>query len=154
VGLVSSGTSREESAFMDASESGADAFFLATSKLVPQDFDTALDIYDAHECTAGSPCITPPPPPPPPPCTTEASCKPAPTPQPEIFGAPASATFTGLGNLAPEPAKPPAKPKPLTQKQKLAKALSTCRAKYKHSKARRTTCERKARKAYATKAKP
>jgi hypothetical protein len=148
IGLISSGTSREESAFMDASESGADVFFLTSSKLLPQDFDSALDIYDAHECTTGSPCITPPPPPAPP-CTTEASCKPAPTPQPEIFGAPASATFTGLGNLTPEPPKPPAKPKPLTQKQKLTKALTACRSKYRHSKSRRAKCERHARKAYA-----
>jgi DNA-binding beta-propeller fold protein YncE len=149
VGLISSGTSREESAFMDASQSGADVFFLTSSKLVPEDFDTALDIYDAHECTTGSPCITPPPPTPPP-CTTEASCKPAPTPQPEIFGAPASATFTGLGNLTPEPSPPPTKPKPLTQKQKLAKALTACRSKYRHSKSRRAKCERNARKAHAT----
>jgi DNA-binding beta-propeller fold protein YncE len=150
VGLVSSGTNREESAFLDASETGGDVFFLTSARLAPQDFDIALDVYDAHECTPASPCI-PPPPSPPPPCTTEASCKAAPTPQPEIFGAPASATFSGLGNLAPAPS--PAKPKPLTNAQKRAKALSTCRAKYRRSKKRRTSCERQARKHYASKAK-
>jgi hypothetical protein len=102
VALVSSGTSSEESSFLDASESGGDVFLLTTSKLTPQDFDNAADVYDAHECTMRSPCI-PPPPATPPPCITEAACKPSPTPQPSIFGLPASATFAGSGNATPPP---------------------------------------------------
>jgi len=102
VGLISSGESDEESAFLDASESGGDVFFLTASQLVPQDTDSNLDVYDARECASESLCLpasaeTPPP------CTTEASCKPAPEPQPSIYGAPASATFVGPGNLAPPP---------------------------------------------------
>jgi hypothetical protein len=46
--LISAGTSPEESAFLDASESGDDAFFLTASKLAPTDVDNALDIYDAR----------------------------------------------------------------------------------------------------------
>jgi DNA-binding beta-propeller fold protein YncE len=149
VSLISAGTSREESAFLDASENGADVFFLTASKLAKADFDTALDVYDAHECTPGSPCI-PEPSEPSPPCITEASCKAPPTPQPEIFGAPASATFSGLGNIAPSP--PPAVPaKALTRAQRLAKALSVCHKRYRKAARRRRSCERQARKAYAKK---
>ena len=152
VGLVSSGTSREESGFMDASQSDGDVFFLTTSKLVPQDFDTALDLYDAHVCTSASPCIKSPEPPGPP-CASEASCKAPPTPQPEIFGAPASATFSGAGNITP----PPATPKQPTKAQLLAKALASCRAKHKgkskQAKRRRSSCEAQARKKYGAKAK-
>jgi hypothetical protein len=105
VGLVSSGESAQESGFLDASENGDDVFFLTTSRLSSQDFDDDYDVYDAHVCgaegVACAPVVTPLPP-----CTTEASCKPAPTPQPTLYAPPASATFSGPGNLAPSP--PPA----------------------------------------------
>ena len=58
--LVSSGTSSEESAFLDASEDGSDVFFLTAAQRSSQDVDTALDVYDAHECSASSPCVPPP----------------------------------------------------------------------------------------------
>jgi hypothetical protein len=121
VGLISAGTSSEESAFMEASETGNDVFFLTLSRLSPQDYDTNLDIYDAHECTPSSPCapasaLSPPP------CSTGDACKPAPTPQPTIFGAPAGETFKGAGNPAPPP---PAvvKPKPKAKTVKCRKGL-------------------------------
>jgi hypothetical protein len=146
VSLISSGTSAQESAFMDASESGDDVFFLTSSRLSPIDTDTARDIYDAHVCSSGSPCISyassevPA-------CTTEASCKPSPTPQPSIFGAPASATFTGPGNPNPTP---PASKKPKSAAQiraeHLGHALRACRTK--HDKHKRRTCERQARHRY------
>ena len=108
VGLISSGGSPLESAFLDASEEGGDVFFLTAARLAPQDYDNSYDVYDAHECTADSPC------PPagavaPPPCGSGDSCKPAPSPQPSSFGAPASATFSGAGNVS--PAAPAAKSK-------------------------------------------
>ncbi len=112
VALISSGTSSEESSFLDASETGGDVFFTTTSKLAPQDFDDAADVYDAHECTSESPCATSVVVPPP--CTTEASCKPSPTPQPSIYGPPSSATFSGPGNIAATP--PPSPPKKVTKK--------------------------------------
>ena len=102
VGLISAGTSSGESAFMDASETGGDVFFLTSSRLSPLDTDTSLDIYDAHECTPSAPCA-PAPPLAPPPCSTGDACKPAPTPQPTSFGAPSSETFSGAGNLPPPP---------------------------------------------------
>jgi hypothetical protein len=43
VALISSGKSSEESAFMDASESGGDVFFLTGSRLSPLDYDTSVD---------------------------------------------------------------------------------------------------------------
>ena len=57
LGLISSGASAQESTFLDASDSGGDAFFLTSARLTPQDFDGARDIYDAHECTSASPCV-------------------------------------------------------------------------------------------------
>jgi hypothetical protein len=144
VGLISSGTSSEPSTFLDASETGGDVFFLTTSKLAPQDFDTALDVYDAHECTAASPCL-PPPAAQPPACATEASCKAAPTPQPTIFGTPASGTFSGPGNVTPSPGGRGSNPKAAAsiRAEKFAKALKACKRK---PKKKRLACERQARK--------
>ena len=48
VGLISSGLSGRESAFLDASESGDDVFFLTAAKLGGRDFDSAYDVYDAR----------------------------------------------------------------------------------------------------------
>jgi NHL repeat len=101
VALISSGQDAKESAFLDASESGSDVFFLTAAKLTSNDSEGGYSLYDAHECTDASPCI-PAPAVLPPPCDTGDSCKPAPTPQPTIFGAPASATFSGPGNITPE----------------------------------------------------
>jgi hypothetical protein len=147
VRLISSGASAEESAFMDASESGGDVFFITLAKLTPQDFDNALDVYDAHECTAQSPCVAPPPVAPPA-CATGDACKAAPTPQPSIFGAPSSATFSGAGNVSPPEspsvAKGP-KRKQLSRSQKLAQALKACAKK---RRALRAGCVRGARKRY------
>jgi hypothetical protein len=101
VALISSGSSPEESGFLDASETGGDVFFRTTAKLSPEDYDTNFDVYDAHECTQSSSCF-PTVPATPPVCDTGDSCKAAPTPQPAIFGAPASATFSGAGDVAPQ----------------------------------------------------
>jgi hypothetical protein len=140
VDLISSGTSKQESAFLDASESGDDVFFLSTARLTAADTDTGTDVWDAHVCSASVPCpaavvSTPP-------CRSGDSCKTAPTPQPELFGPAPSATFSGAGNV------PPAASKPLTRAQKLAKALSACHKK--KSGRRRKACERKAHKQYGS----
>ncbi len=144
VNMVSSGTSNEESAFLDASESGGDVFFLTKARLVPQDFDNALDVYDAHECTASSPCVAPSPAAPPP-CDNADSCKPAQSLQPTVFGAGPSETFSGAGNIT--PATPAVvKPRALTRAQKLARALLACSRE--HGRRRRAACLRRARKQY------
>jgi Tol biopolymer transport system component len=147
VGLMSSGSSSEESAFFDASESGGDVFFISTAKLSPADVEGGLAVYDAHECTTASPCI-PPPAASPPPCTTEASCKAAPSPQPSIFGPSGSATFSGPGNPAPPP-PPKAKTAAQLRAEKLTKALKACHKLKRHAK--RKACERAAHKRYGAK---
>jgi hypothetical protein len=143
VGLISSGGSAEESAFMDATENGDEAFFLTAARLLPQDFDNSLDLYNARVCTSSSPCL-PVPPVSPPACTTGDSCKPAPSPQPTVFGPPPSATFSGVGNFAPSTAG--VAPRSLTRAQKLGRALRACHRK--HSKHKRAACERQARRRY------
>jgi hypothetical protein len=146
VGLVSSGTSGGESAFLDASESGGDVFFLTLAQLTAQDTDDQFDVYDAHECTKESPCLSPPAVPPAP-CSTSTSCKPGVSPQLAISGTPITATFSGPGNTLPAVTSPPS---PLTRAQKLAVALKACRSK---PKKRRAACELQARRRYGAKSK-
>jgi hypothetical protein len=150
VGLISSGSSPEESVFLDASETGEDVFFLTSARLVPEDFDSSLDVYDAHECTPVSPCL-PAAAAQPPACTTESSCRAAATPQPGIFGAPASATFAGPGNVPALISASPVKVKPLTRSQKLGKALAACKRKYSRAKKKRHVCEAQAKRRYSAK---
>jgi DNA-binding beta-propeller fold protein YncE len=145
--LISSGRSSQESAFLDASESGDDVFFLTSERLSAIDTDNAPDVYDAHVCSE-SPCIAYPPAPGAP--CDESTCRPLPTAQPSIFGAPASATFQGPGNQAPAPSPPAAAAKKTAAQiraEHLKKALKACRAKQK--KRKRHACEKQARKRYA-----
>jgi DNA-binding beta-propeller fold protein YncE len=155
VGLISSGTSAHESAFLDASQSGDEAFFTTAERLVASDQDTNYDVYDARVCSESSPCLkyevtgsTP--------CeglSGPSACR---GPEGAHEGAPpppASSTFSGPGNAtrtgapgAGNPSKPPVK---LTRAQKLKRALAACRRK--HSKRRRVACERQARRRYGAK---
>jgi hypothetical protein len=150
VGLISSGESPEEAKFVDASQSGGDVFFLSSGKLSRLDQEGSVSLYDAHECTSSSPCV---------PqtvsssgsCETEASCKASPGVQPDIFAAGGSAVFSGPGN--PPPLSTGATPKPETRAQKLAKALGSCRRRYRHAKKKRQACERSAHRKYGAAAK-
>jgi DNA-binding beta-propeller fold protein YncE len=90
VSLISSGTSPEESAFLDASESGDDVFFLTQSRLTPKDIDSAFDVYDAS-AGGGEPQLVNPPT-----CDGDACQLPA---TPPIDATPGSLTFNGAGNL-------------------------------------------------------
>ncbi len=152
IGMVSAGSSPAESAFIEASESGGDVFFLTTSQLANTDTDGALDVYDAHECSSSSPCL-PQAGTQPPPCDTGDACKAAPTPQPAIYGAPASATFSGAGNVAPAaPASGTSKQqraKTPTRASRLANALRACQH---QPRRRRAACKRTARARYAKRA--
>jgi hypothetical protein len=144
VGLMSSGLDGGESAFLDSGGEGEDVFFLTAAKLSPKDTDSLNDVYDARVCTAadcpaaGSGA--------PPPCETSDACRAAPSLQPDIFGAPSSSTFSGVGNLAPPGSAPAVKAKSLTRAQLLAKALKACHKD--RSKRQRVSCESKARKRY------
>jgi hypothetical protein len=149
VSPISSGTSNEESVFLDASEMGGDVFFLTGAKLASQDFDNSLDVYDARECSAGRSCFAPVPVPPPA-CDTGESCKPAQAAQPTLFGAPPSATFSGKGNISQPTVGGKADHRSLTRRQKLARALRACHRKKRHRP--RVTCERNARRRYGARA--
>jgi hypothetical protein len=98
VDLLSSGTSSEESVFLDASENGDNAFFLTASKLTSSDIDDAYDVYDAHSCAAGTTwqCATQQP-------TSPATCETTETCHGSAtggeVGALASEAFDGVGNL-------------------------------------------------------
>ncbi len=150
IGLISSGTSAEESAFLDASTSGDDVFFLTEAQLVQQDTDENFDVYDARVCEPSSRCL-PPPAGGSPPCESEAQCKSAYTPA-SGFESPASTSTAGPGSvsaqhevLGEKVVSPPPK-KTLTQAQKLANALKACKKDKKKS--RRVACEKQARKSY------
>ncbi len=139
VSLISLGRSALWIGYLDASASGGDVFFARYEKrLVPQDGDSELDFYDARvdggfPAPASSAV-----------CEGEA-CQGAPA-AAAIFGAPASATFSGAGNLAPR-VLVPSKPVVLTRAERLARALKVCRKDKKHSK--RRACERQARKRFS-----
>jgi hypothetical protein len=95
IDLISSGASSLESAFLDASQSGNDVFFLTSAQLVRSDIDHARDVYDAHVCTAEVPCL-PEPPAPPPACQGDSCQLPAVPPNDQT---PGSLSFQGAGNL-------------------------------------------------------
>lgn len=153
--LISSGTSTEESYLLDASANGNDVFFFTRQALVPTDLDSNVDVYDARvdgglvktppECSSGTlfnptteRCEQPE-------CESAAACKPPPTGAPaELF--PATSAFSGSGNLMPSPEQKllPAK---LTNAQRLAAALKTCRKDKRKKK--RVICEKHVRHKYA-----
>ncbi len=148
VSLISDGRDTEASELglllIGASGSGADVFFKTADPLVPQDTDTQRDIYDAHICSAASPCPTPVTAPVP--CVGEGCHSPAaPSAQPP---APATSTFTGPGDLTPPPLTvvPVHQTAAQLRAQKLTGALKACRKT--RSKQRRAACEKRARRAY------
>ena len=153
VALVSSPSAAQESALVEASDSGEDAFFVTAQPLVAADHDSNYDLYDARVCAAASPCLTsqsssass---------CEATASCRPG-SAVPLALGTPASASIITASQQAlassDTQAHTAAKRKPLTRTQLLAKALAACRKiKDKHQ---RVGCERQARKRYGPKPK-
>jgi hypothetical protein len=153
VSLISGGSSDRESAFIEATPDGSNVFFVTEARLLPQDTDTAFDIYDARECTTISPCI-PQPPEQQPPCAETKTCRPAEPAQPIPAGPAGTATTSGPGNIIPQAqtAKQQVEArrtsKQLTRAQKLKRALKRCRRHHAHSKKKRRSCERNARKRY------
>jgi hypothetical protein len=90
IGLISSGTAPGESAFLDASESGDDVFFLTAGRLTGRDVDGALDVYDASVGGGEAEATKPPE------CDGDA-CQPPATPPNDAT--PGSLTFSGPGNV-------------------------------------------------------
>jgi hypothetical protein len=137
VHLLSGGTDNGDSYFMDATPSGDDAFFVTRQPLVGWDTDQSYDLYDARvggglpqpvqvtECATGA-------------CHGQLVGPPPDSPA-------ATGGISGAGNLPPSPPSGGTS-KPLTDAQRLAKALKTCRKR--RDKHRRVACERQARKRY------
>jgi phosphodiesterase/alkaline phosphatase D-like protein len=150
VSLISPGSSGRESAFLEATPSGDDVFFLTAAQLLPQDTDTAFDVYDARVCTEQSPCQSPLAPEQPG-CGSTETCRPASPSLQAPLGPSGTATVSASDNLTSQPnsghldAKT-SKPKPLTRAQKLARALKACK-RYR-SKRKRQACIRRAHRAY------
>jgi hypothetical protein len=104
ISLISSGHDPAPSFFLSAGSDGRDVFFGTHSRLVPQDGDSAGDVYDARICTESDPCVKPP-------AGETAQCEGGACqtpPPPPIDPTPGSLTFSGAGNLVSELASPPA----------------------------------------------
>lgn len=100
--MLSSGIEAEAD-FIDASASGSDVFFVTRQRLVPEDGDENVDVYDAR--VGGVLPVSPP-------ACTGTGCQGAAAPPP-TFATPPSVTFEGVGNfLPPRPVGKPQKPKP------------------------------------------
>jgi hypothetical protein len=137
--LISPGTGSGDSNFLAMDETGANVFFTTRERLVPQDKDELIDLYDARE-GGGFASQTE---------TQRAECQGEAcqaTPVPPLFATPGSATFSGAGNLLqPLPAGSPVKPKKtVTRGKALAKKLRSCRRQ--RSKHKRVACEKHAQK--------
>ena len=153
VSLISAGSSGKESAFLEATPEGSNVFFITAAQLLPQDSDTAYDIYDARECPPASPCLGAPasateg-------CKTTDACRAALPAQLPPAGPSGTATVSGQENDTHTGANQEGKrvqtaSKPATRAQKLAAALKACRKQ--HSKRKRAACEKHARKLYGAK---
>jgi ribosomal protein L39E len=134
VSLISHGGG--ELPWIDAS--GQDIYFVTEKPLSAADRDVNVDIYDARvdggfDLSSSAPC-------------SGDACQGQPSTPPAPADAPGSQTLQGAGNPPLAAVVEKATTKPLTRRQKLAKALKQCRKKPKH---RRVACERQARKRYA-----
>jgi hypothetical protein len=104
-----------ESFFMDASTDGSNVFFGTADQLLPEDTSNNVEVWDAR-VGGGYPVTGAPPP-----CDNGDACKPPPTPQPAVLGVPASATFSGPGDLTPTPSLVEEKPSSTQKSVKCAK---------------------------------
>jgi hypothetical protein len=140
--LLSDGTAPEGSFLIGASTSGDDVFITTRSKLLPEDENENVDVYDVRVGATRAPT---------PQQCSGTGCQGVPA-APPVFATPPSVTYGGVGNLDPAAPAPASKaaPKPLTRAQKLAKALRACKG---EAKKKRAACERQARSRYGTKTK-
>jgi hypothetical protein len=150
VSLISSGSSPQDSEFLEAGGDGSDVFFVTDQSLVAADTDEAGSVYDARvnggflassgEAGHAGECTD-----------VEACAEPLSEPAVQAFGA--SKIFSGPGDLT--PAETALKEEPtagrgigggsLTRAQKLKRALKACD---RRPKRRRAACRRRARKRF------
>ena len=119
VGLISTGHSLTPDLHAAIVPSGRDIFFMTSENVVPQDSDGLPSLYDAR-IDGGFPA----PPVPEGGCTGD-SCQGPPS-VPELLGAGASATFSGLGNPTPPAPTPAVKPKAKPCKKGYVKKRGKC----------------------------
>jgi hypothetical protein len=141
---ILSGGVEYHASLLDTSASGNDAFFVTRERLVPEDRNEDVNLYDAR--VDGALPVSPPE-------CVGTGCQGVPAAAP-LFATPASVTFAGVGNFSPPTSTPTigakkTKARPLTRSQKLARALKACRKKPKGG--ARSICESRARKQYARK---
>jgi hypothetical protein len=137
--LLSGGTSTEYSAFLDADETGSNVFIATRAQLTGQNHGETYAVYDARVGAPAPPAST---------ACTGTGCQGVPG-APPSFATPASVTFAGIGDFPPQ--QQAVKQAPVTNAQKLTKALRACRKhKNKHV---RTSCERTAQRTYGKKKK-
>ncbi|MGA7703957.1 MAG: hypothetical protein WB998_03565 [Solirubrobacteraceae bacterium] len=105
--LISGGTAPEGSYMIDSSLNGNDVFFTTRAKLVGEDQNENIDVYDAH-VGAVTPST--------PPQCTGTGCQGLPS-SPPIFATPSSVTYNGVGNF-PVPANGAVKTKKDVVKKK------------------------------------
>lgn len=161
LGLISSGVSTRESAFLDAAEAGGegphgealsegagDVYFITAQRLVPQLADSGFAVYDAHECIGSSPCLEPPAPGAEACASLEAcrggSSSTLPAIEVQTLHSGASGNEPGQGVKGTTSSRPK-----LTRAQKLRRALAGCRRRHRRGR-RRSSCEARARHAYGT----
>jgi hypothetical protein len=147
VSLLSGGTSTSDSLLIDADETGDNVFFVTRAALVPGGGNGEKpNVFDARvnggfKGAPGGIVQTEE-------CKSAEACKP-PAGEPPVESFPASAAFSGAGNLtAPLEVKPPVEkpaPRKLTRAQELAKALKACR---KQVKRKRAGCVKQAHRRY------
>jgi hypothetical protein len=117
--LISNATAGEGNYLIDASASGNDVFFTTRAKLVSEDENENIDVYDAHVGAI---------PPPTAPQCTGTGCQGVPA-APPVFATPASVTYNGVGNFSVAESKPTRE-----VKAKKVHKSNQHRAKGKHSK--------------------
>jgi DNA-binding beta-propeller fold protein YncE len=154
LGLISSGSSPREAAFLDAGRSGGEAaggegedgggevFFLSAG-LTASEQGASFSVFDAHECTTARPCLTRTEAGTPTPCSTTEACRPLSVLAPASQTPATASAPRANGNVLPFQTN--VKPKP-TRQQLLAAALKRCKKDKQHR--RRRLCEAAARKRY------
>jgi hypothetical protein len=140
VALITDGRGGYLNALLGVAEEGREAFVYTNSKLLPQDVDSAGDIYAVRVDGGFAP-----PPPRPTECEGDACSTPPPAPN---DATPSSLTFNGSGNVVEEAVKAATQQRSLTRAQKLAVVLKACRKEKRRRK--RMACEHAAHVRYGT----
>lgn len=111
--LITDGRGGVHDLLLGSADEGRDVLVYTLSKLLPQDIDSAGDIYDARIDGGFAPAPSRPVE-----CEGDACSNP---PAPPNDATPSSSTFSGAGNLVPEVATSPPAKKPVVSKKKKTK---------------------------------